>query len=60
MCEQRECVKNTYKRKVAVLGSLACAWAAKMDERHQCSIDAAEAMEKGTGVEPPCTIVADK
>jgi hypothetical protein len=53
-------VTNIYQRKVAVLGPLSCAWAAKMEKQHRCSIDAAEVMENGTGVEPPRTIAEDK
>jgi hypothetical protein len=51
---------NIYKQKVSVLGPLSCAWAAKMEKRHRCSIDAAEAPEKGTGVEPQRTTAEDK
>jgi hypothetical protein len=31
-----------------------------MEKRHRCSIDAAEAPEKGTGVEPQRTTTEDK
>jgi hypothetical protein len=48
---------NIYQHKVAVLGPLLCAWAAKLERQTRCPIDAAEATGKGPiVVEPPHTM----
>jgi hypothetical protein len=41
-----------YKRKTAVVGPIACVWAAKLAQRNRCPVDAAEMKAQGNGVEP--------
>jgi hypothetical protein len=50
MCEEQ--VKREYKHKAEVLGPLACAWAAKLDRKNCCPVNAVETMAQGKGVEP--------
>jgi hypothetical protein len=56
----KEQVKKVYKHKAEVLGPLACTWAAKIEQRNCCPVDAAETMTQGKGVEPPRATILDK
>ena len=42
------------------MGLLACAWAAKIEQRNFCSVDATETMAQGKRVEPPQATILDK
>jgi hypothetical protein len=58
MCEEQ--VKREYKCKAEVLVPLTFAWAAKIDRRNHCPVDAVEMMAQGKGVEPKRAKVPDK
>jgi hypothetical protein len=57
-CEEQ--VKREYKCKAEVLGPHACAWAAKLNRRNCCPVDAAETMAQGKGAEPKRVTIRDK
>ena len=44
--------KFDYKRKAAVLGPTACAWAAKLARRNCCPVDADKMKAQGNEVKP--------
>ncbi len=47
-----EQVERGYNNKAEVLGQLMCTWAAKMDKKNWCPVDAAEMMAQGKGAKP--------
>jgi hypothetical protein len=58
MCKEQ--VKKEFKQKAEVLEPLACAWAAKIEQRNCCPVNGVETMAQGKGVEPPRATILDK